>query len=399
MVRALRGQRPRGVILASSRASGEDAELEGELDALEKLGGGVAAFGGQREPRILIDNFGGARAIGARMAGLGYRRAIALVAAGGVRLRRSPVGVRRGLRRDGGAVERGYRGDFGRETGAALMEQAVSNRVSAGTLVFGMSDVIAIGAMTAARDAGLAVGRDLAFCGFDDIPGAHDVSPGLTTVHVPLEEIGYEAFRLVARNEAPAPRTAGGRTRQYTESGVMRVLLATDGFKGTISAADAVAALAAGWAEAAPGAELTRLPMADGGEGTLDAFAAAVGEAKRMPVTVTGPMDEPVDANWLLVPAGPGAQVAARLSRSPRPPASNCSTLRARWMRTPSDSGRRSPLRWTPGCRDRSSASGRAHPPTAAAGCCGRWGWTSSTGPASGSRSVRGGARASPAST
>lgn len=85
MVRALRGQRPRGVILASSRASGEDAELEGEFDALEKLGGGVAAFGGQREPRILIDNFGGARVIGARMAGLGYRRAIALVAAGGVR--------------------------------------------------------------------------------------------------------------------------------------------------------------------------------------------------------------------------------------------------------------------------------------------------------------------------
>ena len=72
MVRALRGQRPRGVILASSRASGEDAELEGELDALEKLGGGVAAFGGQREPRILIDNFGGARAIGARMAGYGH---------------------------------------------------------------------------------------------------------------------------------------------------------------------------------------------------------------------------------------------------------------------------------------------------------------------------------------
>lgn len=87
----------------------------------------------------------------------------------------------------------------------------------------------------------------------------------------------------------------------------MRVLLATDSFKGTISAADAVAALAAGWAKVAPGAELARLPMADGGEGTLDAFAAAVSEAKRMPVTVTGPTDEPVDAHWLLLPAGPGA--------------------------------------------------------------------------------------------
>lgn len=87
----------------------------------------------------------------------------------------------------------------------------------------------------------------------------------------------------------------------------MRVLLATDSFKGTISAAEAVAALAAGWAKAAPGAERTRLPMADGGEGTLDAFAAADGEAKRMPVSVTGPMDEPVDAFWLLLPASPEA--------------------------------------------------------------------------------------------
>lgn len=207
LVRALRGQRPRGVILASSRASGEDAELEGELDALEKLGGRVVAFGGQREPRILIDNFGGARALGARMSGLGYRRAIALVAAEGVRTSDDRLsGFGEGFGEGGGAVERVYRGDFRRETGAALMEQAVSDGVSAGTLVFGMSDVVAIGAMTAARDAGLAVGRDLAFCGFDDIPVAHDVSPGLTTVHVPLEEIGYEAFRLVARDEAPAPR-------------------------------------------------------------------------------------------------------------------------------------------------------------------------------------------------
>jgi len=42
--------------------------------------------------------------------------------------------------------------------------------------------------------------------------------------------------------------------------------------------------------------------MADGGEGTLEAFETAVAGAKRMPVTVAGPDDRPVDTFWLLLP-------------------------------------------------------------------------------------------------
>src|SRR4051794_41563112 len=47
--------------------------------------------------------------------------------------------------------------------------------------------------------------------------------------------------------------------------------------------------------------------MADGGEGTLDALAAAVPGASRMPVRVEGPLGGPVDAAWLLLPAAGGA--------------------------------------------------------------------------------------------
>ena len=47
--------------------------------------------------------------------------------------------------------------------------------------------------------------------------------------------------------------------------------------------------------------------MADGGEGTVDAFAAAVPDAQRMPVIVTGPDDVEVAASWLLLPPSPDA--------------------------------------------------------------------------------------------
>lgn len=81
------------------------------------------------------------------------------------------------------------------------------------------------------------------------------------------------------------------------------VVLALDSFKSSIGAADAVAAVRAGWLSVDPQRELTLLPMADGGEGTLDAFAAAVPGAVRVPVTVTGPAGREIAASWLLLPA------------------------------------------------------------------------------------------------
>lgn len=81
-----------------------------------------------------------------------------------------------------------------------------------------------------------------------------------------------------------------------------RILIAPDSFKGTIDAAAAAAALAEGWRSVAPDDELVLRPMADGGEGTLDAIEAAVSGARRIPITATGPDDRPVAAHWLLLP-------------------------------------------------------------------------------------------------
>ncbi|MGW9020441.1 glycerate kinase [Leucobacter chromiiresistens] len=75
----------------------------------------------------------------------------------------------------------------------------------------------------------------------------------------------------------------------------MRVLIAPDKFKGSLTAGEVCAALAAGIAEVAGDATVVTVPMADGGEGTLDA-ALASGFARHA-VTVTSPLGEPVRAS------------------------------------------------------------------------------------------------------
>lgn len=75
----------------------------------------------------------------------------------------------------------------------------------------------------------------------------------------------------------------------------IHVVIAPDSFKGCLSAVEAAAAIARGVRRAAPAAELRQLPMADGGEGTVEALVAAAGGAV-VQVEVTGPLGEPVSA-------------------------------------------------------------------------------------------------------
>ena len=77
------------------------------------------------------------------------------------------------------------------------------------TAVLAMSDAMAIGAMSAARDLGIAVPSELSVVGFDDIDIAGHVEPALTTVHQPIREKGAEAARLVLagiEDRGPTPQ-------------------------------------------------------------------------------------------------------------------------------------------------------------------------------------------------
>ena len=78
----------------------------------------------------------------------------------------------------------------------------------------------------------------------------------------------------------------------------MIVLFAPDSFKGSLTSVQVARALADGWSRARPGDELLLCPLADGGEGTLEAVAAAGGWEWRRSL-VQDPLGRPVTARWL----------------------------------------------------------------------------------------------------
>ncbi|WP_310399901.1 glycerate kinase [Nocardia kruczakiae] len=75
-----------------------------------------------------------------------------------------------------------------------------------------------------------------------------------------------------------------------------RVVIAPDKFKGSLAAPEVAAALAAGIAREAPDAEVRQVPVADGGDGTVDAFVAAGWE--RVRVDTVGPTGAPHSASY-----------------------------------------------------------------------------------------------------
>ena len=93
----------------------------------------------------------------------------------------------------------------------------------------------------------------------------------------------------------------------------MRVLICPDKFAGTMSAPQAAAAIAEGWAGAAPADELVRVPLADGGPGFVDVLHDALG-GRLVAATVRGPRGEPMPATVLVVD-----DVAYIESARPRP--------------------------------------------------------------------------------
>ena len=76
----------------------------------------------------------------------------------------------------------------------------------------------------------------------------------------------------------------------------MRVLVAPDKFKGSLTAAQVAEHVAAGLLAAAPGVEVDQLPVADGGDGTVEAAASA--GYRRVPVQAIGPTGDPVETAY-----------------------------------------------------------------------------------------------------
>jgi glycerate 2-kinase len=98
---------------------------------------------------------------------------------------------------------------------------------------------------------------------------------------------------------------------------VYRVVLAPDSFKGSLSAPKVCAALRAGLLRVFPDAEIRARPMADGGEGTLDAVLSAVGDAgSRRHLNVRGASGRPVDAAYGMLDSPAGATAVIEVAQA-----------------------------------------------------------------------------------
>lgn len=95
----------------------------------------------------------------------------------------------------------------------------------------------------------------------------------------------------------------------------MRILIAPDKFRGTLTAAQAAQAFAAGWRRGRPDDELELVPMADGGEGTMDALVDALG-GHVVSATVSGPLGDAVDAAFGLASTPEGMLGVVEMARA-----------------------------------------------------------------------------------
>ncbi|GAA1175237.1 LacI family DNA-binding transcriptional regulator [Nesterenkonia xinjiangensis] len=206
-VRAFMSYRTDAILLAGSRGTQDDALLQKVLETYQDNGGKVAMIG-QPFPSaggVQIDNEGGAAALAAELLKLGHRRFAVL--GGEAELSTSAqrsAGFLAKLKSAGVVPEVVREGTFTRDGGYFMMSELISSGVvassSAPLCVFCVNDVMALGAMAAIRAAGLRVPDDVALAGFDDIPTLGDQFPSITTVRLPLEEIGRMTASMTLNN-------------------------------------------------------------------------------------------------------------------------------------------------------------------------------------------------------
>jgi DNA-binding LacI/PurR family transcriptional regulator len=165
-------------------------------------------------PAEIPDNRGGARLATDHLVALGHERIAFIDGPEQVLTSRERLrGHRDGLEAAG--LEYDERlvasGGFTEEGGRAALVRLLDAGVPF-TAVFASNDAMAIGCMVELRKRGLAIPRDMSLVGFDDIPTVRWFDPPLTTVRVPMEEIGAAGVaRLLALLDADDDEESAGR--------------------------------------------------------------------------------------------------------------------------------------------------------------------------------------------
>ncbi|MFD6177828.1 MULTISPECIES: LacI family DNA-binding transcriptional regulator [unclassified Isoptericola] len=203
-VAAFAAHRVDAVVVAGTRwTPDEDAALAAELDAFVAAGGRSVIVGQPVGDGSVVrpPNAAGARALAEALLAQGQRRFVVL---GGparvVTSRERTDAFTAAARAGGGTVAEVLTAEFSRDGGYAagddLAELVRAEPAGSDPLcVFAVTDVMAIGLIARLRELGVEVPRDVRVAGFDDVPTLRDHVPALSTVRIPLEEMGGLAVR------------------------------------------------------------------------------------------------------------------------------------------------------------------------------------------------------------
>ena len=209
LVRTLRGLRPQVVIMVGSRSMDEEGRenLIRELEGVRSSGGRVVVVGQHELPfaAVHVDDAAGAAALATALVDLGHRRFAILAGPQLLDVARERLrGFVQGLAAAGITVDgsRIYHGDFTRDGGHQAASALLEDGIAGIDALFAVNDVMAIGALTALRDAGIALPGSLSVAGYDDIPASRDSAPPLSTVRIPLEALGRRALELALRDDS-----------------------------------------------------------------------------------------------------------------------------------------------------------------------------------------------------
>ena len=196
-LRAMHG-RVDGLLVMSPHLNADfmSLNLPGSLPAVVLNGPQIDA----RHASFQVDNHGGAMAMVQHLLGLGHRH---IVFISGPETNHEACERLRGYLKamqdaQADVQVRVIPGDFseasGRRAGQALM-----SCTDLPTAIFAGNDMMAIGCLAALNEAGIEVPGKVSVAGFDDIPIAKYLTPGLTTIRVPIVELGSQALAQLAQ--------------------------------------------------------------------------------------------------------------------------------------------------------------------------------------------------------
>lgn len=211
-IRTLIANRVGAIIIAGSGFvdPAQQAAAKADLADYRRQGGRVAVIGRHHlgVDAVLPSNQEGGRAVADHLLDLGHRR---IAVATGLRSLTTVADRLAGVAEAFAAADVPFdrvpvvEGAFTRQGGKQVAEEILARHPDV-TAVLALNDDMAIGALSVLRDRGMPVPDRMSVTGFDDVAVAGDLAPSLTTVRLPMVEMGEQALLMALREPSTRPR-------------------------------------------------------------------------------------------------------------------------------------------------------------------------------------------------